>query len=79
MRTPAKQSQVMTTLQDLIDAKSSMKENKSSAARRKDQILANAAQEMQNAAMRANVRRETLTDITTIEGSTSREKKGQRK
>jgi hypothetical protein len=74
--------QTMTDLVALVDAAKSTgsgRPKKNSPAQERDKALTKAAQEMRDGAMRGNVPRRGLTDITNLEGATTRERTGQRK
>nr|GAT50471.1 predicted protein [Mycena chlorophos] len=71
--------QVMTDLVQLFDAKETIKKEKSVVAQKKMNAETQAALELRDAAMKGRVRREDLSDIARLEGTSIREKQGQRK
>ncbi|KIJ30244.1 hypothetical protein M422DRAFT_268295 [Sphaerobolus stellatus SS14] len=69
----------MTNLAALVDETASEKAEKSSKARKKDEIEKAATLEIPQSAMKGLVDSQKLTDIGQLEGATVREKQGQRK
>ncbi|KJA13661.1 hypothetical protein HYPSUDRAFT_209361 [Hypholoma sublateritium FD-334 SS-4] len=70
--------ETMTELVSLLDAQSDDRANKSLRAKGKEELEAQAALELRDAAMKGRVLRQALTDVTQLEDSTLREKAGQR-
>lgn len=68
----------MTELVSLLDAQSDDWANKSLRAKAKEELEAQAALELRDAAMKGRVVRQVLTDVTQLEDSTTRERAGQR-
>ncbi|KAK6971366.1 hypothetical protein R3P38DRAFT_3242587 [Favolaschia claudopus] len=68
--------ELMTHLVELVDAQKHEKDAKSNSARKKIDVETKAARD---GAMKGLVRREALTDVSSLEGASVREKQGQRK
>lgn len=68
----------MDHIQALYEARDSAKSEKSHAAKQKADLETQVALELRDAAMRGTVPRETLTDVTSIDVTSIREKQAQR-
>lgn len=71
--------QNLTDIAALLRDQANEKEKKSNAAKARISAETAAALEVRDAAMRGIVRRNALTDISEFEGSTVRERQGQRR
>lgn len=76
---PTHSLQLMTDLQAIMDDHNDSAKEFSGKSKQKSAIEAKAGQELRDAAMTGLARREGLIDVSELDGSSIREKQGQRK